>query len=99
MWRADLRGGSRLSHHSTSKLTTADDLTRITTLGFRGEALASIAAVSQVTFVLLAYSLLQVFLLKSERGELAKATRERLLAELLPDGEKVAVGTALGIIR
>jgi hypothetical protein len=47
--------------------------------------------VNQVIFVILAYSLLQIFLLKTERGELAKATRERLLAELLPDGEKVAV--------
>jgi hypothetical protein len=47
--------------------------------------------VNQVIFVLLAYTLLQVFLVKSERGELAKATRQRLLAELLPDGEKIAV--------
>jgi Transposase DDE domain len=57
--------------------------------GFRSASFPLI--VSQVIFVLLAYSLLQVFLLRSERGELAKATRQRLLAELLPDGDKVAV--------
>lgn len=39
------------SNHATSKLTDINDLHTLMTMGFRGEALASIAAISRVTLI------------------------------------------------
>ncbi|WP_367392150.1 DNA mismatch repair endonuclease MutL [Lewinella sp. LCG006] len=42
--------------HATSKLRVADDLTHIRTMGFRGEAMATIAAIAQVELKTRRYS-------------------------------------------
>jgi len=58
------------ARHATGKLVSAEDLFDIHTLGFRGEALASIAAVSRVTLVTQAASESIGTLVRLEGGEL-----------------------------
>ncbi len=58
--------------HATSKLQTTEDLLRIETLGFRGEALASIASVSQVSISTRHHNLSMGILLNLEGGEIVR---------------------------
>ena len=60
------------ARHATSKLTDVEDLDRIATLGFRGEALASIASVSEVTVLTRPRSQAMGRLLRVDGGEIVR---------------------------
>ncbi len=72
--------------HATSKINTIEDLFRIRTMGFRGEALASIAAVAQVE-------------LKTRRSEDEIGTYIEIENSLVTKQEPVAspVGTSISM--
>ena len=72
--------------HATSKITTIEDLFHIKTMGFRGEALASIAAVAQVE-------------LKTKRAEDETGTYIEIENSIVKKQEPVAVpnGTSIAM--
>jgi DNA mismatch repair protein MutL len=60
--------------HATSKINQEDDLYNISTLGFRGEALASIAAVSKLQLITKQENSLEGFKLEIDAGKIVNQT-------------------------
>lgn len=61
--------------HATSKITTVEDLTSVVTYGFRGEALASVAAVSRLTITSRDEELEHAWQVRFEQGDVASELR------------------------
>ena len=61
-----------LQRHATSKISSLEDIIHVRTRGFRGEALASIAAVSRLTLITRTPDSLSATRLEVEGGEILK---------------------------
>jgi DNA mismatch repair protein MutL len=65
-----------LLRHATSKLRSADDLFRLSTMGFRGEALASVAAVSRLQLTTRTEGAVAAYRIATEAGQKTQPSRE-----------------------
>lgn len=75
-----------LARHATSKVAQIDDLEHIRSLGFRGEALASIAAVAEVTLVSHARGYEQGAQISAVNGQFSEVT-----SAASPEGTTITV--------
>ncbi|UOB04266.1 DNA mismatch repair endonuclease MutL [[Acidovorax] ebreus] len=64
-----------LRRHATSKITNLHDLETVATMGFRGEALAAIASVSETALLSRPQAQASAFLLDARSGEIRPAAR------------------------
>ena len=65
-----------IKRHATSKIKTSDDLMKILTLGFRGEALAAIASVSDLRIISKTETAIYGAMIESHAGEITEYSEQ-----------------------